>query len=100
MEKYTENPTFFKTYPEREHHENFFRQVFETILDDAIFEGLKRENPVVTFQLPETLAQTLSLTVGEEPIGSHDQLLESIKQVIKYSVKTGHPHFVNQLYSG
>lgn len=30
---------------------------------------------------------------------SHDELLDLAKSVIRYSVKTGHPHFVNQLFS-
>ena len=30
---------------------------------------------------------------------SHDSLLHLVELVIRYSVKTGHPHFVNQLYS-
>lgn len=30
---------------------------------------------------------------------SHDELLHLAKNVIRYSVKTGHPHFVNQLFS-
>ena len=30
---------------------------------------------------------------------SHESLLRLLAAVIRYSVKTGHPHFVNQLYS-
>ena len=30
---------------------------------------------------------------------SHESLLRLMAAVIRYSVKTGHPHFVNQLYS-
>lgn len=30
---------------------------------------------------------------------SHEALLRLLSSVIRYSVKTGHPHFVNQLYS-
>jgi glutamate/tyrosine decarboxylase-like PLP-dependent enzyme len=30
---------------------------------------------------------------------SHEALLRHVAAIIRYSVKTGHPHFVNQLYS-
>jgi hypothetical protein len=41
-EKLAEIPPHWKTYPERERHETFFRDVFELILNDAMFEGIQR----------------------------------------------------------
>jgi hypothetical protein len=41
-EKLAEIPPHWKTYPERERHETFFRDVFELILKDAMFEGIQR----------------------------------------------------------
>lgn len=95
-----DNPTFYKTYPERHVHEKFFRQVFEVILNDALFEGIKRDKPVVRFEQPQDLWKILHLKLGSEPAPNHDVLLELLKDVVKYSVKTGHPYFINQLYSG
>ena len=94
------DPTYFVTFPNREKHEKFFRDAFEIILKGAIFEGIGRDNPVLRFELPETLKTTLDLTLGDHPAHNHEELLKYIQQVIHHSVKTGHPYFVNQLYSG
>lgn len=96
----TENPKYYKTYPEREVHEKFFRDVFEIILKDALFEGIQRDQPVVRFEQPHDLWKILNLKLGRDPAHNHDVLLDLVKDVIKYSVKTGHPYFINQLYSG
>ncbi len=94
------DPNYFVTFPNRERHEKFFRDAFEIILKGAVFEGIERSQPVLRFELPETLKSTMDLTLGQKSIGTHDELLTFIQQVIHHSVKTGHPYFVNQLYSG
>lgn len=48
---------------------------------------------------PEALKKTLDLEVSPEPV-SHESLLQSTKDIMKYSVNVGHPYFVNQLFSG
>lgn len=61
-------------------------------------QGTSRNNPVVEWVEPETLPTKIDLPpnrAGE----SHATLLGLLSSVIRYSVKTGHPHFVNQLYS-
>jgi glutamate decarboxylase len=94
------DPNYFVTFPNRERHEKFFRDAFEIILKGAVFEGIERSQPVLRFELPETLKSTMDLTLGQKSIGTHEELLTFIQQVIHHSVKTGHPYFVNQLYSG
>ena len=41
----------------------------------------------------------MNLELSEESV-SHEDLINLAKSVIKYSVKVGHPHFINQLFSG
>uniref|UniRef100_A0A8D0PJU4 Glutamate decarboxylase like 1 n=1 Tax=Sus scrofa TaxID=9823 RepID=A0A8D0PJU4_PIG len=54
---------------------------------------------VCEWQPPEQLKQLLDLELRDtgEP---HNRLLELCQDVIRYSVKTNHPRFFNQLYAG
>jgi len=92
--------TYFVTFPNREKHEKLLRDTFEVILKGAVFEGIQRDQPVLRFQLPEDLKNTLDLSLPDSRVTDFDQLVKYVEQVIHHSVKTGHPHFVNQLYSG
>lgn len=47
---------------------------------------------------PAALRSAVDLTLPDEGL-PHEHLLSLARNVIKYSVKTGHPFFVNQLYS-
>jgi hypothetical protein len=53
---------------------------------------------VLEWQEPEQLRRLIDFEVNEKP-ASQDHLLELMEDVIRYSVKTGHPRFVNQLFS-
>lgn len=56
-------------------------------------------NKVVQFEHPKDLFKMLPLDIGKE--GVDDQKLEEISEsIVKYSVKTCHPYFYNQLYHG
>lgn len=48
---------------------------------------------------PATLKSLMNLKICDEGV-THEDLINLARNVIKYSVKTGHPHFVNQLFSG
>nr|CAD7592325.1 unnamed protein product [Timema genevievae] len=74
------------------------RSILDLILDEAVFEGTSRNNRVVEWKSPEELDQVVELGVSAEPLG-HDKLLRLVRDTIRYSVKTGHPYFVNQLFS-
>ncbi|ESO95789.1 hypothetical protein LOTGIDRAFT_160336 [Lottia gigantea] len=57
-----------------------------------------RSQKVVEWKAPEELRELMDLdptAVGE----THEKLLMRLQDIIKYSVKTGHPRFVNQLFS-
>ena len=56
-------------------------------------------NKVVEFEHPSDLFNILPLNIGAE--GTDDKTLEEISEtIVKYSVKTCHPYFYNQLYHG
>nr|CAD7193987.1 unnamed protein product [Timema douglasi] len=57
------------------------------------------DTPVVQFLPPDKLKEALPLELGPTP-SSDEELLSLCQDVIKYSVKTSHHHFHNQLYSG
>lgn len=95
-----DNPLYYKTFPDKKIHEKFFRDVFDLILKEAIFDGVQRDKPVLRFRLPENLQTMLHLKLGKKPVSSQEDLLDLLKEVMKYSVKTGHPYFINQLFSG
>lgn len=87
----------FSTLPSRS-NEKFLRNLFDNVLNNAIFDGTKRENKVVEWTDPEKLAELFDMSLKDEP-DSDEVLLQLANDTIKYSVKTGHPYFVNQLFS-
>jgi len=100
MSGLAKDPKYFVTAPNAEAHEKYIRQIFEVILQDLLFKGISRTEPVLRFKLPEDLKQILDLELKNEPAENQDQLLEFVKQTVYHSVKPGHPRFINQLYSG
>jgi hypothetical protein len=88
----------YASLPVREKHENFYRQLMNLVFEKAIFEGTKRENKVNEWTSPEELKKIMNFGLKDEP-DSDEQLLKLANDTIKYSVKTGHPYFVNQLFS-
>lgn len=77
----------------------FIDDSIKIIKEEALQKGTDGSVPVVEFKQPHELQALLDLNISYEP-ASHDQLLDGMKQIIRYSVKTGHPHFYNQLYAG
>ncbi|XP_017877131.1 cysteine sulfinic acid decarboxylase [Ceratina calcarata] len=90
--------SYYKSLPVREIHEKFMRNFVELLLQDAIFEGTSRKNRVVEWMEPTALYSAVDLKLSEQG-ASHEELYSLARNVIKYSVKTGHPRFINQLYS-
>lgn len=58
-----------------------------------------KDHSVVEFLHPEWLKQTVSVDLGEVA-ASPEQLDLVLRKIARYSVKTSHPHFHNQLYGG
>lgn len=88
----------FMSLPVREKHETFLRQLLNQVLNQAVFDGTKRENKVNEWTNPEELLKIMDLALKDEP-ENDEQMLKLAENTIKYSVKTGHPYFVNQLFS-
>jgi glutamate decarboxylase len=89
---------WFCSLPSEALHGEFLRDVMELVLKEAVFAGTKRKNPVVRWHDPDHLHDLMNLTPTEKP-ASHAELLRVIHDTITFSVKTGHPYFINQLFS-
>ncbi|XP_015918434.1 glutamate decarboxylase [Parasteatoda tepidariorum] len=81
-----------------ENTRNFLLKVVEIMLD-FISKTNDRKAKVLDFHQPDQLKQILDLEIPDEPLNL-DQLLVDCKDTLKYQVKTGHPHFLNQLSTG
>lgn len=76
--------------------QRFLDDVHDVIMSDVLVEGSKRDNKLVEFQQPRELEKLLDLEISGPT--KHEDLLHLCKQVTKYSVKSVHPGFHNQLY--
>ncbi|KAL6260322.1 hypothetical protein P5V15_007853 [Pogonomyrmex californicus] len=88
----------FRSIPRRNAHEKLFRDFLELVLQRAVFQSTSGEDRVVEWVDPHDLRSVVDLSLPTEGV-SHEELLTLTHDIIKYSVKTGHPHFVNQLFS-
>lgn len=80
-------------------NEQFIRKCTEEIIRMAVIDGTDRHNKVIDWHTPEQLRSLYDFRLRNEG-ETHDNLYRLLQQTISYSVKTGHPYFVNQLYSG
>ncbi|XP_059062652.1 glutamate decarboxylase [Achroia grisella] len=76
----------------------FLARVVDVLLD-FIQQVNDRNEKILEFKMPEEMQKTLDLTLHDEPLPLK-QLLEDCKSALKHQVKTGHPHFFNQLSCG
>uniref|UniRef100_A0A6G1R4L3 Cysteine sulfinic acid decarboxylase n=1 Tax=Hypotaenidia okinawae TaxID=2861861 RepID=A0A6G1R4L3_9GRUI len=79
--------------------EEFLREAFQVLLDEAVRKGTDVNEKVCDWKEPWELQELLDLELrsdGEAP----ERLLERCRDIIRYSVKTCHPRFFNQLFSG
>ncbi|KAL0270929.1 UNVERIFIED_CONTAM: hypothetical protein PYX00_008199 [Menopon gallinae] len=92
-------PPRLRTLPREDLHSEFIKKSAEIIIKNAVFDGTNRENKVLEWRDPQVLEKAFDYALRRE--GETDErLYKLIGDVIKYSVKTGHPYFVNQLFSG
>ncbi|XP_010593840.2 acidic amino acid decarboxylase GADL1 isoform X2 [Loxodonta africana] len=79
--------------------EKFVEEACRLIMEEVVLKATDVNEKVCEWQHPERLKQLLDLEMREtgEP---HHRLLELCQDVIRYSVKTNHPRFFNQLYAG
>uniref|UniRef100_A0A3Q0S7T1 Cysteine sulfinic acid decarboxylase n=1 Tax=Amphilophus citrinellus TaxID=61819 RepID=A0A3Q0S7T1_AMPCI len=77
----------------------FLNEAFKIIMEEVLSKGTDVKQKVCEWKEPEELALLLDLGVREtgEP---QEKLLQRVRDVAKYSIKTSHPHFFNQQYGG
>lgn len=92
------NDNWFSSLPNKLQHEDFIKESVNLILEKAVFKGLSRSNKVLDYHSPEEMQKLFDMDLKPDPV-NHEKLLQLIDDTIKYSVKTGHPYFVNQLFS-
>uniref|UniRef100_A0A7N8YID6 Glutamate decarboxylase like 1 n=1 Tax=Mastacembelus armatus TaxID=205130 RepID=A0A7N8YID6_9TELE len=79
--------------------EEFVHQAMEIIMDEAVRKSTDVKEKVCEWRSPEQLKELLDLELRDE--GEPEaKILQRCSEAIRYSIKTGHPHFFNQLYAG
>ncbi|KAF3860471.1 hypothetical protein F7725_000726 [Dissostichus mawsoni] len=77
----------------------FLNEAFKIIVEEVLCKGTDVKQKVCEWKGPEDLALLLDLELRAE--GEPQQrLLQRVKDVAKYSIKTSHPRFFNQLFAG
>lgn len=89
----------FESLPVRSEHEPFLRECIEEILNGAVFGATEREAKVLEWHAPDELEKLFDMRL-KSGADTDEKLLDLLRATIRYSVKTGHPYFVNQLFSG
>lgn len=79
--------------------EKFIKLCVDEIIKSAVFDGTNRSNKVVQWHSPSDLKELFDFKLNDDA-ESQEKLFDLLKKTIEYSVKTGHPYFINQLYSG
>ncbi|XP_073469661.1 cysteine sulfinic acid decarboxylase [Aquarana catesbeiana] len=79
--------------------DEFLKEAFKIIIEEGVQNSTNRDYKVCEWMEPEALQKVLDLNLrsnGE----SKEVLLGYCRDIIKLSVKTAHPRFFNQLFSG
>ncbi|KAH8023557.1 hypothetical protein HPB51_014806 [Rhipicephalus microplus] len=76
----------------------FLQRVFD-ILWAYVDQQQDRSSKILDFHMPEELMQILDLELPDEP-QPLQRVLGDCAEALKHQVRTGHPHFFNQLSSG
>nr|CAI5833273.1 unnamed protein product [Callosobruchus analis] len=87
----------FCPVPEVDKHGEFLQKVVELLFKNVVF--TTRQDKVVLWQSPEQLEAQFDFGLKQNGDGQ-EKLLSLLRSTIKFSVKTGHPYFINQLFSG
>ena len=94
----TSRENWFCSLPDEGEHSQFFHDVVDLLLKEAVFEGTQRNNLVVRWRNPQQLRGLFNFEPSDMP-ATHSELLHIIHDTVVFSVKTGHPYFINQLFS-
>lgn len=76
----------------------FLQKVIDILLD-YVNACNDRNEKILEFHHPEDMKKLLDLEIAEQPVPLQ-QLIVDCATTLKYQVKTGHPHFFNQLSCG
>ncbi|XP_074261882.1 acidic amino acid decarboxylase GADL1 isoform X6 [Saimiri boliviensis] len=79
--------------------EKFVEEACRLIMEEVVLKATDVNEKVCEWRPPEQLKQLLDLEMRDSGQPPH-RLLELCRDVIRYSVKTNHPRFFNQLYAG
>lgn len=79
--------------------ERFLQRAMTVVLQDAVTKATDVKEKVCEWRPPEELRELLDLELGDEG-ESESRVLQRCRDVIRYSVKTTHPRFYNQLFAG
>ncbi|XP_010868557.1 cysteine sulfinic acid decarboxylase [Esox lucius] len=88
-----------ETFLDHGEGQQFLTKAFQVILEEVLCKGTDVKEKVCDWREPEDLAALLDLELRENGESQH-QLLKRVQDVAKYSVKTNHPRFFNQLFAG
>uniref|UniRef100_A0A3P8S188 Cysteine sulfinic acid decarboxylase n=1 Tax=Amphiprion percula TaxID=161767 RepID=A0A3P8S188_AMPPE len=77
----------------------FLTQAFNIIVEEVLCKGTDVKQKVCQWKEPEELAELLDLELREGGEGQQ-KLLQRVRDVAKYSIKTSHPRFFNQQFAG
>ncbi|XP_075683291.1 acidic amino acid decarboxylase GADL1 [Rhinoderma darwinii] len=79
--------------------EKFVEEVFRILMNEVVYKATDVTEKVCEWKDPEQLKKILDVNIQDtgEP---HQKLIQLCRNAIKYSVKTSHPRFFNQLYGG
>nr|XP_020462422.1 acidic amino acid decarboxylase GADL1 [Monopterus albus] len=79
--------------------ESFVHHAMEMIMDEAVKKASDVQEKVCEWRSPEQLKELLDLDLRDEG-EPESKILQRCRDAIRYSIKTGHRHFFNQLYAG
>ncbi|NWV29898.1 CSAD decarboxylase, partial [Origma solitaria] len=79
--------------------EEFLQEVFQILLEEGVRKGTDVTQKVCDWKEPLELRELLDLELRSDGEG-RERLLQRCRDVLRLSVRTGHPRFFNQLFSG
>ncbi|XP_053671217.1 cysteine sulfinic acid decarboxylase [Anopheles nili] len=94
------NGTVVQEEPDSENEWAILERVFRLLADEGYVGSTTPERPIVKFEYPHDLKKLIHFPMDELTPTSPATLETIIRQVLRYSVRTGHPHFHNQLFAG
>ncbi|NWW37793.1 CSAD decarboxylase, partial [Panurus biarmicus] len=79
--------------------EEFLQEVFQILLEEGVQKSTDVTQKVCVWKEPQELRELLDLELRSDGEGQ-ERLLQRCRDVLRLSVRTGHPRFFNQLFSG